>query len=251
MDLNEAGGKVLYRHPWELSRTYCVLKIFSKYLGSPDKEASYINVGAGDLYFDKILLKRYKNTQVHAVDIAYDNLRSKSDRIHKYHFLEEIKKDQVDYAIMMDVLEYMEDDVDYIRKMTARIKGGGSFLITLPAFSWLFSDHDIHVKNLRRYDRESFSHILEKIPELEKMEEQYFYTSLFVVRVTQKILKKVLHTPIDPKHKITAYWNYPQMHIVTRFLTGCLNLDFWVSQQLSKLGISVPGLSMLVICRKR
>ena len=32
MDLSETKGEVLNRHPWELSRTQCVLKNFKKYI---------------------------------------------------------------------------------------------------------------------------------------------------------------------------------------------------------------------------
>lgn len=78
------------------------------------------------------------------------------------------------------------------------------------------------------------------------MEEYNFYTSLFLVR----FLQKTLHLPIDPDHKVTAYWQHGEKSIVTRLLTGCLNLDFTVNRMLSRMGIRLPGLSMLVVCRK-
>ena len=250
MDLSEATGKVLNRHPWELSRTQCVLKVFAEYLDKMDeggRNAVYINSGAGDLYFDKILLKKYGGSQVHAVDIAYKDVKTKSKRIHKYHYLEDIKAENVDYAIMMDSLEYMEDDVEYVRKMTERIKKGGYFFFTLPAFPILFSDYDVNIRNLRRYSRKSFANVLKKVPELEKVEEHNFYTSLFMVRFTQKML----HLPIDPDRKFTANWGYSKNNFLTWFLTTCLNLDFGFNRMLSKAGIRLPGLSMLVICRKK
>ena len=169
MDLNETDQEVVNRHPWELSRTKCILNVFSKYLGNTGKKASYINVGAGDLYFDRVLLKKYKKHKVHAVDIGYESMDSDDERINKYHYLEEIPEESVDYAIMMDSLEYMEDDVDYVRKMSDKIKKGGYFFLTLPAFQILFSDHDVNVKNLRRYSRKTFDGVLEKIPELERL----------------------------------------------------------------------------------
>lgn len=52
MDLSETTKEVLNRHPWELSRTKCVLNQFARYLGNTDKMAVYANIGAGDLYFD-------------------------------------------------------------------------------------------------------------------------------------------------------------------------------------------------------
>lgn len=51
-----------------------------------DKVAVYANIGAGDLYFDRALLKRYAKHQMYAVDIAFKNLESGDGRFHKCHF---------------------------------------------------------------------------------------------------------------------------------------------------------------------
>lgn len=246
MDLSETSGVVLNRHPWELSRTKCVLDVFSGYISRLKKDASYLNVGAGDLYFDGDLLKRYPENKVCAIDIAYKDLNSEDSRISKYHYLEEVKTD-VDYAMMMDSLEYMEDDVDYVRKITAKVKSGGYVFFTLPAFPFLFSDYDINIRNLRRYNRKTFDQVLSQVSELTKLEDYYFYTSLFMVRFVQK----VLHLPIDPQHKFTANWSHSEKGFLSKFLIGCLNLDFAVNRLLSNVGIRLPGLSMLVICQKK
>lgn len=249
MDLSEVTGEVLNRHPWELSRTKCILQAFSVYLDrmhEKRKRKSYINIGAGDLYFDSALLKKYTEDQVHAVDIGYQDRNSEDRRIHKYHYLEEIAGKNFDYAIMMDSLEYMEDDVQYIRSVTEKLRKGGYMFFTLPACPGLFSDHDVHVGNLRRYSSRTFGEVLRRVPELKKVEEYNFYTSLFLVR----FLQKALRLPIDPEHKVTAKWQYGEKSMPTRLLTGCLNLDFAVNRLLSRAGIRIPGLSMLVICRK-
>lgn len=249
MDLSETQGEVLNRHPWELSRTRCVMSSFSPYLDRLKKQKGYkryINAGAGDLYFDKALLRKYKKTKVYAIDIAYKDTDSQDARIQKYHYLEEIEQEGVDYAIMMDSLEYMEDDVAYIRKMASKIRKGGYFFFTLPAYPVLFSDYDINIRNLRRYSSKSFAEVLSKVPELEKIEEHNFYLSLFMVRGIQKLL----HLPIDPNHNFTANWKYPKNHALTMVLTGILDLDYIVCKFLSRIGIKLPGLSMLVICKK-
>lgn len=249
MDLNETTEEVLYRHPWELSRTQCVIKVLSRYIDQLDekgKHAGYINVGAGDLYFDKALLEKYGQSQVYAVDTAYKELNSEDSRIHKYHYLEEMDVKTVDFAVMMDSLEYMEDDAGYVRSVSEKIRKGGFFFFTLPAYPFLFSDHDKNVNNLRRYSRKSFAELLQKVPELERIEDHNFYTSLFMVRLTQKIL----HLPIDPEHKVTAYWKYPRNHFFTSIPAACLTLDFKCNRMLSKAGIRIPGLSMLVVCRR-
>lgn len=249
MDLNEVTGEVLNRHPWELSRTECVLNALSKYMDRQHKKQTrkrYINIGAGDLYFDRALLAKYKKDEVYAVDIGYEDLVSEEKNIHKYHYLEEIEVQRFDYAIMMDSLEYMEDDVDYVTKVSSRLCKGGYFFFTLPAFPVLFSDHDVNVRNLRRYSRKSFFEVVHRVPGLKIIEDYNFYTSLFIVRFIQKFL----HLPIDKKHKVTTGWRFNEKGLITRFVKGCLNLDYAVNRTLSKIGIRLPGLSMLVVCKK-
>lgn len=249
MDINEVTGEEINRHPWELSRTECVLNALSKYTDKLHKNQTrkrYINIGAGDLYFDRALLAKYKKDEVYAVDIGYKDLVSEEKNTHKYNYLEEIEVQKFNYAIMMDSLEYMEDDVDYVTKVSNRLCKGGYFFFTLPAFPVLFSDHDIIVRNLRRYSRRSFFEVIHKVPGLKIVEDYNFYTSLFLVRFIQKFL----HLPIDKEHKVTTGWRFNEKRLITRFVKGCLNLDFAINRALSKIGIRLPGLSMLVVCRK-
>lgn len=251
MDLNEIveGVEILNRHPWELSRTKCVLAAFSRYmeqLHEKKEGKKYVNVGAGDLYFDMALLERYPQDEVYAVDIGYQSMESEDKRIHKYHYLEEVGEEMFDYAMMMDSLEYIENDAEYVRKISRRIKEGGYFFFTLPASPMIFSDHDRIVKNLRRYSRKTFASVIDRVPELAIVKNYNFYTSLFMVR----FLQKILHLPIDPNHHVTAHWKYSEKSPVTILMTACLNLDFAVNRLLGKAGIRLPGLSMLVVCKR-
>lgn len=249
MDLNETTEEVLNRHPWELSRTGCVLNALSGYMDDLHKNRKskcYINIGAGDLYFDGVLLAKYKDDELYAVDLAYKDLVSEETNIHKFHYFEEIGNQKFDYAIMMDSLEYMENDVDYVTKVSSHLRKGGYFFFTLPAFPVLYSEHDVHVKNLRRYSRKSFYEVIHQVPGLKIKEDFNFYTALFLIRFFQKFL----HLPIDKNQKVTAHWYFKEKGLITRFFTGLLNLDFAVNKAFSKIGIRLPGLSMLAVCRK-
>lgn len=251
MDLRERTGQgegVANRHPWELSRTARVLKVFSKYLDQTHgKEAGqkYVNVGAGDLYFDKKLLNRYQEDTVYAVDLEYDETVPDYPRTKKHHYLEEITE-EMDYAIMMDSLEYMPDDADYLKKLSGKVKEGGYLFFTLPAIQGIFSEYDHIVANLRRYDRKDFCSMIAGIPEMEMVECHYFYTSLFLIRLIQVKLKLA----IDKERKVTSHWKYTQRNIVTGLLVLCLNIDFCVNRALHKIGIHLPGLSLLAVCKK-
>lgn len=248
MDINEVSKDMKNRHPWELSRTKCILKSMEQYLSDSNQELSrkYLNIGAGDMYYDYILMEKYKKDRLYAVDIGYSGTDSESDKIQKFNYLEEIQANNFDYALMMDSLEYMEDDVAYLKKLNDKLKPGSYIFFTLPAFQKLFSQHDVIVKQLRRYDIKSFSQVINEIPQIKIVEEHYFYFSLLCVRY----LQKCLHLSIDPEHKVTTGWKFNERSLITRLVTGLLNLDFELGLFLSKHGICVPGLSMFVVCRK-
>lgn len=252
MDLRERHGEgsgVEHRHPWELSRTGRVLKVFGKYLDGfrTSRGRRYVNIGAGDLYFDNILLKRYEKDLAYAVDLAYDESVPDYPRVHKFHYLEEVP-DGMDYGIMMDSLEYMPDDAAYVKALSEKLqKGGGYLFFTLPAITSIFSEHDRIVKNLRRYNRKDFEQLVAKIPGLEIVECHYFYTCLFLIRYLQVCLK----LPIDREQKVTSHWKYSEKSLLTQCIVKILDLDFAVNRILSKMGIMLPGLSLLVVCKKK
>lgn len=251
MDINETGRVLKSRHPWELSRTKCTLGAVSRYLSAihkDDRGKLYINVGAGDLYFDHALLKEYEKDVVYAVDIGYQSgEESNNQKEKKFRCLEEIEENDFDYAIMMDSLEYMEDDVEYVKELGGKVKEGGYLFFTVPAFQKLYSEHDVIVKNLRRYDRKSFGKMIGGISGLKVVEQHYFYFSLLCVRWIQK----ALHMKIDPEHKVTTGWSFGEKSLVTKLVTGCLNLDFMIGRALSRHKIFLPGLSLLVVCKKK
>lgn len=80
MDIHEVSGTMKSRHPWELSRTKCILESIQPYLADMQKsrkkgQIRYLNIGAGDLYFDRALLKKYRTHTAYAVDIGYDDCK--------------------------------------------------------------------------------------------------------------------------------------------------------------------------------
>ena len=251
MDLRERDDKiggVMHRHPWELSRTRRVMEVFGKWLDKlpgKDGKRKYINVGAGDLYFDRYLLKKYRKDRVYAVDLEYDESVPDYPRIKKFHYLDEVP-DGMDYGIMMDSLEYMPEDAAYVKALSDKIKKGGYLFFTLPAIPAIFSEYDDIVKNLRRYDMKSFRKLVASVPGLKIVDCHYFYTSLFLVRYLQVRLK----LRIDKNRNVTSHWKYSEKNWITKLLVCILDCDFMIGRGLSRIGLNLPGLSLLVVCRK-
>ena len=53
--------------------------------------------------------------------------------------------------LLMDVLEHVDDDVGLLRAYAEPARPGTRFIVSVPAFSWLWSAHDEFLEHRRRY----------------------------------------------------------------------------------------------------
>lgn len=56
----------------------------------------------------------------------------------------------------LDVLEHIDDDVASLDKIFELIKPGGYLVATVPAYQWMWSQHDVANHHKRRYTRAQF-----------------------------------------------------------------------------------------------
>ncbi|WP_081426210.1 class I SAM-dependent methyltransferase [Sorangium cellulosum] len=61
-----------------------------------------------------------------------------------------------DVICALDVIEHIEDDRASLRWIHDHLSPGGIFVATVPAYPWLFSDHDRALQHFRRYTAGSF-----------------------------------------------------------------------------------------------
>ena len=221
------------RHPWELSRTKCILKELAK-LGI---NGNVLDIGCGDSYFDFQLLKQNPDLNVYGVDI---NLEKEFDEenIHAFNSLNHLPNIKFDFIIMMDVLEHIENDKGYLKDILEYLSSNGTIFITVPAFMSLYSLHDEELKHFRRYNHDQLSKIIEYAG-LNEINWSYFYFSLIIGRLLTKNQTKNL-----------GGWAKPNDSIITKSITKLLNIDFRILRTLSNLGIHIPGLSLMSICKK-
>ena len=54
---------------------------------------------------------------------------------------------------MFDVLEHVEDEARMLGEIRRVLQPGGWILLSVPAYMFLWSDHDVSLRHFRRYDR--------------------------------------------------------------------------------------------------
>lgn len=148
MDLKEAGqisGKVeahwYYRAKLAALEAACL----------PLQPSTVLDVGAGSGFFARALLRRACVRGATCVDPGYE--RDSDDDVGGKPLLYRRSVDEVvaDLVLMMDVVEHVADDVGLIADYVGRARPGATFLLTVPAFSWLWSEHDDYLGHHRRY----------------------------------------------------------------------------------------------------
>ncbi len=60
-----------------------------------------------------------------------------------------------DLVAALDVIEHVADDVGSLASLARRLRPGGRLLVTVPAYPWLWSAHDVANHHLRRYTARS------------------------------------------------------------------------------------------------
>ena len=61
--------------------------------------------------------------------------------------------ERFDLIVMFDVLEHIEDDLATLAAVRRHLADGGWFVLTVPAFPFLWSPHDTYNHHFRRYTR--------------------------------------------------------------------------------------------------
>lgn len=70
----------------------------------------------------------------------------------------------LDAVLMLDVLEHVQDDKSLLLQSLALLPVGGLLIVTVPADSRLWSQHDIALGHFRRYSLESLSALWQQQP---------------------------------------------------------------------------------------
>lgn len=242
MDLAEKNKNSTFRHPWEISRAHFVLQ----FIKNNPISTQYVDIGAGDLFFTK-KLTNYTNKPVYAIDLNYKSLYQ-TNKIILLKNVADMPRNTANCIILMDVLEHIQNENLFLKKILEILKPGKQIIITVPAYQFLFSPHDIFLKHYRRYNKKRLTTLLRKHG-LEVKYVSYFYSSLFLIRLVQIVLLKLkVSLQMD---KGVGNWNQKQDSIITKVMTSVLNIDCFVNKFINRFGITLPGLSLCAVCNKK
>lgn len=67
--------------------------------------------------------------------------------------LEREFRESIEVLLLLDVLEHIRDDAEFLREVRMAYPNARTLLVTVPARRELWSNYDVHCGHFRRYDR--------------------------------------------------------------------------------------------------
>lgn len=257
MDLieNKNVDAIVCRHPWELARYRVIAKVVNGIINKhKEKKIAIIDIGCGDGFVIKNLSKSIIFETIIAVDANFSEsqikkLKLENNRINFYKDLSEICVESDLYYIILlnDVIEHVENHLEFLKCINEIIikKTYDSCLyITVPAFNYLFSKHDVELGHFRRYEVSNLKDY-NSILNLKLQDFGYFFFSLYLIRAIER---KFNRNKIQSKKIGVSSWNHNKF--VTKFVEKFLIFDFKIGCTLKNIKVSLPGLSAFIIFTK-
>jgi hypothetical protein len=201
-----------------------------------------VDVGAGSGVFSRLLLEQEICDRALCVD---SNYQGDSDAVHDGKPLlmrRELNGHSGSAVLMMDVLEHVADDAALLQQYTDPLPAGGIVVVTVPAFQFLWSGHDVFLEHYRRYRISDVEKLLREAG-LEIVEGRYFFGFLFPLADGMRLLDRLLMLFMD-RPKASALKQAP----------GWLNTLLIKLHDFERISVfkvnRLAGVSVLVLARK-
>jgi 2-polyprenyl-3-methyl-5-hydroxy-6-metoxy-1,4-benzoquinol methylase len=194
-----------------------------------------LDVGAGSGFFSRQLLANGAQSAL-CVDVGYPAGRDETVGGKPVLYRRECGGTDCDLVLMMDVLEHVDDDVGLVRHYTTKVPSGAHFLVTVPAFRFLWSGHDVFLEHKRRYTLAEIERTLRDAG-LAVVRGAYYFGAIFPLAAAVRLATRNDPTPRSSLRKHGALGN------------GLLAAACAIELPLFRLN-RLAGLSAFVLARK-
>jgi SAM-dependent methyltransferase len=225
---------------WHAGRLVIIDSWLDKWV-APKKKSKILNVGCGTGGTLPVLEKYGKVTNVDVSDEAIKFMKKAGYLVDKVTGIKLPYKDNsFDVIVAFDVLEHIKEHEDALVEWLRVVKKDGAILFTVPAYQWLWSDHDKSLHHYRRYTKKSIKGIVPSKGKVQRI--SYYIVFSLPLIVGFRFLNKLLGRKTDSE---SSYVNVP--HFVNSLFTGFLKIEAAVHRF-----ITLPtGTSLITIMRKK
>lgn len=128
-----------------------------------------------------------------------------------------------DVALLLDVIEHLDDDLAALVTARRALGPGGTLVVTVPAYPWLWSGHDVVLGHRRRYRRGELRSVVGRAG-FTATRVRHFNTLLFPALAAARAWKRLvgdrghdLRRPSAPLNALLARLFGLERHVVPRW----------------------------------
>jgi 2-polyprenyl-3-methyl-5-hydroxy-6-metoxy-1,4-benzoquinol methylase len=214
-------------HPWYRSRLLFVNQVLREL---DPKTTNILDFGCGS----GAALQVCKNNGfdrifgVDASELCIDSTRSRGIPAEKITSILPTLESKYDLIICLDVLEHLENDVQYLKLFKDHLTNQGKILVSVPAHQFLWSKHDEINHHFRRYSKKSLFRSV-SAAQLQIHSFRYWNSMLFPIfvvrRSMQSFSRKAEHNEFAPpnyliRELLFTILKFETKHKFFGYLTG-------------------------------
>jgi len=232
---------------WNISKREMVLSLLRSG-GSLKDPGVAIDIGCGGGYTAWVLESYHKTV---GVDVSAEALKLCLHRglrrlcqVDMASFLLPFKSDSFDLVMALDVIEHVDDDLQALTECRRILKAGGSLVLTVPAFMWLWSPWDEALGHRRRYTASGLAQVIHRAGfSVKKLTYMFFF--IFPLAVLIRRVKKIFQK--DAVHYPSDFIPIPKI-----LNTGLIHAGRLEQRMITNLNLNLPfGLSVISLATKR
>jgi ubiquinone/menaquinone biosynthesis C-methylase UbiE len=227
---------------WHVGRMHIIRKQLDRFATRPDLKILNIGSGAGGTIS---LLERYgtvTNVDVSAEAIAFARAKGFNNLVQCDGNNLPFPKDHFDLAVAFDVLEHIQEDEAGLQEWKRVLKPNGSLFMAVPAYQWLWSEHDESLHHYRRYTASHLYRML-NLAGFRVSKITYAITAAFPLIVLYRFLRS-----LKAKVPSQAHSSYV---VLPKVVNQLLVLLLWCEAQLLYFANLPFGTSVLTVCYKK
>jgi hypothetical protein len=237
MDLKEVGliGPRQEHHWYYASKSRALRRSLGRW-----QPRTILDVGAGTGFFARMLLRDTTAESAVCLDPGYADEWSEVLSGKPIDFRRAGEVGASDLVLLMDVLEHIDDDVSFLRGLVTSARPRTRFVMSVPAFSWLWSPHDDFLGHRRRYTANRLVRLIQASG-LTPLTTFYMFAAVFPAIVAHRFLNRWRSAAEAPRSDLREH------HPVTNWALKRICLaECAVATQNRAFGLTVFGVAQKI-----